>query len=202
MNRKGGGEYVYLIDSDDVAKPLAVEMNWNFLKDNPSYVLSVGNNEFIDSNSVPILCSENMLITNDKNQDVCKTFTDCSGVDHMGGDFGKYETFFFKGNHIPNGYLIRASMFKKIPKFTKEAPLEDYYLMLQLSKYGGFKYIDEILYSRRLHATNVSGNMEHMKDMANKTHEYEMDLIRKGNFSNDCLPEFLLFVAFLHQRYL
>ena len=32
----------------------------------------------------------------------------------------------------------------KIPKFTAKAPLEDWFMMLQLSKYTKFKYINKI----------------------------------------------------------
>ena len=44
------GEFVYLIASDDLAKPQAIEKEVSFLEKNPDYALVLGDNEFIDQN--------------------------------------------------------------------------------------------------------------------------------------------------------
>lgn len=196
------GKYIYIIDSDDAAKPKAIEENWKFLKDNPDYVLSVGDNEFIDANSVRIFCSKYNKISYKESKEFFGTFADQFGIRLLGKDaFGKYETLFTKGNHVPNGYLIRTDDLKKMPKFTKNAPMEDFYMMLQLAKCGKFKYIDEVLYLRRFHLTNVSKSASHMLEMTMKTFEYEVNLIRSGNFSENCSPDFLMYAAHLYQKF-
>ena len=43
------GEYIYLIASDDIAKPIAIEKELEFLSSAPEYALVVGDNEIIDS---------------------------------------------------------------------------------------------------------------------------------------------------------
>ena len=45
------GEYIYLIASDDLAKPNAIELQANFLLNNKEYGLVVGDNEIIDEKS-------------------------------------------------------------------------------------------------------------------------------------------------------
>ena len=44
------GKYVYLIASDDLAKPNAIQKELEFLENNPDYVLAVGDDEVIDKN--------------------------------------------------------------------------------------------------------------------------------------------------------
>lgn len=101
-------------------------------------------------------------------------------VDFNSPDFGNYSSF-LSGNYIPNGYLIRKTVLDKIPKFTQEAPLEDYFLHLQLSKYGKYKYIDKILFSYRWHGSNSVKNQEKMQQYTVKTLEYEYNFIQKSN---------------------
>ena len=43
------GNYLYIIASDDMAKPNAIEKGINFIEKNPDYALCVGDNEIIDS---------------------------------------------------------------------------------------------------------------------------------------------------------
>ena len=43
------GEFVYIIASDDLAKPNAIEKEVEFLANNEDYALVVGDNEIIDS---------------------------------------------------------------------------------------------------------------------------------------------------------
>ena len=74
-------------------------------------------------------------------------------------------------------------------------------MMLQLAKCGKFKYIDEVLYLRRFHLTNVSKSASHMLEMTMKTFEYEVNLIRSGNFSENCSPDFLMYAAHLYQKF-
>src|SRR5574344_1018426 len=45
------GEYIYLIASDDIAKPNAIEKEVEFLINNADYALCVGDNEIIDSDN-------------------------------------------------------------------------------------------------------------------------------------------------------
>ena len=45
------GDFIYLIASDDLAKPQAIEKEVEFLSKNPDYALCVGDNELIDANS-------------------------------------------------------------------------------------------------------------------------------------------------------
>ncbi|MBR6610981.1 MAG: glycosyltransferase [Campylobacter sp.] len=174
------GEFVYLIASDDKAKAQAIEKEVQFLQNNLDYVLVVGDNEFIDSSSKKIgwdkhRNSINLLMAE------YKTFGEYlqnsnADVNFSSSRFGIYETF-VKKNYIPNGYLIRKSALDQIGKFTPEAPLEDWWLHLQLSKVGKYKYIDEILFSYRWHDNNTAKRQDYMLTISYKTQLYEQALV-------------------------
>ena len=187
---KANGEFIYLIASDDISKPQAIEKEVGFLSQNPEYVLAVGNSEAINSDGKRIYFDKDGEITEDENLAVYKTTEFLQEIRHLdfkSENFGEYSTFLAVGNYLPNGYLVRKSAFDKCGNFTPEAPLEDYWEMLQLSKYGKFKYIDEILFSYRLHGANTVTQAKHMRQMARKTYSYEFEILKNIDFSK-CLP--------------
>ena len=175
------GEYIYMIASDDIAKPYAIEKEIKFLSSNPDYALVVGDNEIIDSESNRCYWDENSNNIYDKAKAKYLTFGDrlktWRDFDFTSEEFGMYHTL-YNGNYIPNGYLIRKSIFEKTGLFTTNAPLEDYWLMLQISKYAKMKYLDEILFSYRWHDNNSIKNREVALANDKKTREYEEIILR------------------------
>lgn len=170
------GEFVYIIASDDLAKPNAIEKEVEFLANNEDYALVVGDNEIIDSEGKRAYWDNNKALVYEEND--AKFLTNVAYLQRGKGFnfntemFGTYETI-YTANYIPNGYLIRKSIFDIIGEFTPEAPLEDFWLMLQISKYAKMKYIDEVLFSYRWHGSNQMNNIERMYSMTEKTMEYE-----------------------------
>lgn len=184
------GGYVYIIASDDIAKPDAIEKEYNFLSKNSDYALCVGDDEIIDSESKVCYWDCEQNIQYDKEKAKYLSFGDFLQKNHnfsfLSDKFGRYDELYL-GNHVINGYLIRKSIFDKIGQFTPDAPLEDYWLMLQISKYAKMKYLDEILFSYRWHNTNTVKNIEKMINLTNKTKEYEDCLLQNLDF-NTVLP--------------
>lgn len=183
------GEFVYIIASDDLAKPQAIEKEVKFLQDNPDYALAVGDNEYVDSMGKQIFRTPKAFTSNIKNakyKTVKEFLSSKLKIDFLSDDFGSYKTL-YKENYIPNGYLIRKNIFETIGNFTKNAPLEDFWLMLQISKYKKMKYIDEILFSYRIHDTNTIGNSTRMRELTTQTRNYEQKLLEKylTNHKND-----------------
>lgn len=166
------GDYIYIIASDDVAKPQAIEKLLQAIEPVDA-VLAVGNNEFIDAagkrigwdkkqNSVPLTKAK------------YKTFAEQLKISAKKDNFGTYREL-LKSNHIPNGYLIKAAALRKI-RFTPEAPLEDYFMNLQLAKIGKFVFVDEILLSYRWHAANTIKQTAKMLAFQMQTLRYEEKL--------------------------
>lgn len=183
------GEFVYIIASDDLAKPQAIEKEVKFLQNNPDYALAVGDNEYVDSMGKQIFRTQKAFTSNIKNakyKTVKEFLSSKLKIDFLSDDFGSYKTL-YKENYIPNGYLIRKNIFETIGNFTKNAPLEDFWLMLQISKYKKMKYIDEILFSYRIHDTNTISNSTRMRELTTQTRNYEQKLLEKylTNHKND-----------------
>ena len=183
------GEFVYIIASDDLAKPQAIEKEVKFLQNNPDYALAVGDNEYVDSMGKQIFRTQKAFTSNIKNakyKTVKEFLSSKLKIDFLSDDFGSYKTL-YKENYIPNGYLIRKNIFETIGNFTKNAPLEDFWLMLQISKYKKMIYIDEILFSYRIHDTNTIGNSTRMRELTTQTRNYEQKLLEKylTNHKND-----------------
>ena len=158
------GEFIYFIASDDISKPDSVETLVNFLIQNPDYSLAVGNNEIIDKDGRVCYWNKKRNIVYDKKRARSKTFVEYLKRHNNyfnDKEFGTYKTI-FRGNYIPNGYLVRKSIFDIIGLYPEGQFTDDYWLMLQVSKYSKMKYIDKILYSYRWHNENTIKNPEKM----------------------------------------
>ena len=182
MINLASGKYVYLIASDDVAKPQTIEAEVSFLENNPEYVLVVGDNEIIDANSNRVGWDENQKIVP---LDVCQYETFGAylqdlykDIDFHSAAFGAYENF-VKCNYVPNGFLFPLQELRKIGGYKEEAPLEDWYLHLQLSKVGKMKYMDEIFCAYRWHNNNTVKRTKYMNKIAYETLLYEKNLVKK-----------------------
>lgn len=174
------GEFVYIIASDDIAKPQAIEKEIDFLSKNPQYSFVVGDDEIIDKNGNICYWNERRECVYSLEQAKFKTFVEFLQVySNFFNDknFGKYSTI-FRGNYIPNGYLIRKSIYKLIGSYPEGQYLEDWWFMLQLSKYSKMKFLDEILFSYRWHDSNTIKNSETMKIAADNTLKLEKEILK------------------------
>ena len=185
---KATGKYICVLASDDAEKNIIIEHEVEFLETHPNYVLVTGNNEFIDADSKVVGCDEhcNPMPLNEAKY---KTFGEYlkakyNFVDFDSDAFGNYATL-AKTNYIPNGCMWRMSAIRQIGGFTKEAPLEDWYINMQLAKLGKMKYLNEVLFCYRQHGTNTFRKREYMREIAYKTRMYEKNLIN--------LPEYAQF---------
>lgn len=168
------GQFIQFLASDDKLSSDSVKILYDFLSISPDYALAVGKNEFIDSNSNICYWDASQNIVYDKQDAKYLSFTDLLSerVNLESEQFGSY-AYLLRANHVPNGYLIRKTIFDKIESYTPNAPLEDYWLMLQISKYAKLKYIDKTTFYYRWHMANTVKQHEKMKAIAKKTLQYE-----------------------------
>ena len=175
------GEYVFFTASDDVALPLLIEKEVEFLSKNEDYALVVADNAIIDSDSKRCYWLEKQQVTYNKTQAKYETFAryleDIRKFKFTDNEFGSYKNL-YKGNHIPNGFLVKKSIYKKTGLYKLEAPLEDWYMNLQISKYAKMKFIDEVLFYYRWHGNNTI--------VANKDKIIEYDKLTRA-FDNKIL---------------
>lgn len=178
------GEYVLIVASDDKLLPNAIEILHNFLSQNQDYSLAVGKNLIVDGEGKECYWDKNRENVYSKDEAAYLSFTDwlvddARHVDFHSDDFGSYESL-LKGNYVPNGYLIRKNIYEKIGRYTPAAPLEDWWLMLQVAKYAKLKYIDEPTFLYRWHGGNTMSNRERIKQIMRQTEKYELTLVEKS----------------------
>lgn len=101
-------------------------------------------------------------------------------VDFNSQEFGCYASFLHE-NYVPNGYLIRKNIIDKIECFNIKALLEDWYLMLQISKISKLKYINQLLFSYRWHDRNSIKNNEKTSNYVKKTFLCEINTVSAGS---------------------
>ncbi|WP_019002908.1 glycosyltransferase family 2 protein [Succinimonas amylolytica] len=193
------GDYIFIIASDDLAKPTLIEKEVSFLNNinNSEYSLVVFDNLIIDSNGVECYWGVGRKCVYSKEEASFLTFGDFlqqrRGFDFSSDLFGRYELL-HRGNHVPNGYLIRRSIFDIVGLFNKEAPLEDYYIMLQISKYALFKFFKEPLFCYRWHDSNTIKNHRRIREMDSRTRMVEKDILGSIDISDKrLLPNFVKF---------
>ena len=158
------GKYLYLIASDDMAKPRAIEILHKFLSENPDYILAVGDNEIINADSERVYWGKDRKIV-PENEALYKTFGEdmhLNEPDNKHPDFGNYADL-LRGNYVPNGYLYSRQAIIDAGKMNTKILLEDWYMHLQLAKLGKYKYIPEILFSYRWHESNTVSSSEYKK---------------------------------------
>ncbi len=183
------GKYISLLASDDKYKPEAIETLYEFLSQNLDYALAVGDNELINENGNRIFWDKNGKYTNlpDSFKTFAEFYQNKVNLDFSSSKFGTYEEF-YKYNYVPNGYLIRRNIFKKTGYYTKKAPLDDWYILLQISKYSKMKFINKILLEYRQHTTNTMINTHKIEEMTLKTRNYENEIIKTID-KNQLLPD-------------
>ena len=178
------GKYVFFIASDDVASHDAILLFVDYLENNSDYVLVVGENAIVDAYGKRCYWDKDRKNIYDPRNAVYMTFTDFLEVrskDRLdsfdSNNFGSYETLLL-GNYIPNGFLIRKCVLDRLVVCNDEVLLEDWFLVLQVAKYGKMKFLRRLTYYYRWHSRNTVKDAEKMQDLTKKTFTYEVMLLR------------------------
>ena len=174
--------FVYL-SSDDVISKELISTEVKYLLNDPTAVLVVPDSLFIDNKGNHLYCdvNRNFFKGSLPEGEYFRTFSTFYNFHRnnifKSSTFGSLETL-LQGNYIPNGYMIRSEKLAII-EFTKKSPLEDYYLMLNLSLSGHFIFINKPLFLYRIHDNNISKNIKRMKKITQITLYY---FLRKNFF--------------------
>lgn len=170
------GDVIADIASDDMYLPGAFSVLIKPLLEDDSVGLVVGQNEIMDSEGRQCYWDKDQNIYYDLNNghfEIFNKFLEKStGVIANSERFGKYATFLKSGNHIANGYLIRRHFLNKVIPFREDAPMEDFWLHLQLSKICKYRSIPVHTFRYRWHATNTIKSTR-VEEMAQATWHWE-----------------------------
>lgn len=177
---KAQGAYVLPIASDDELLPGAISAMVAKMEQTPEAGLVVGRNIIMDSEGKTCFWDEsrnNVYIPEKAKYLSFSDSMDATTYPTTHPKWGTYEAL-LQCNHIPNGYLIRKSILDQIPPFTKEAPLEDWWLMLQIAKISRIVSINKETFRYRWHAANTMKQKDKMRTYAQQTIEWEKKHIK------------------------
>jgi alpha-1,3-rhamnosyltransferase len=183
------GKFIYVIASDDSAEPDALKTLHEFISKNSDYGLVVGDNYIIDDYGERCFWNQKLENVYKKSDAKFLTFGEKlkdyrKDVDFNSEEFGSYKSL-LKGNYIPNGYLIRKEILDSIGGYSEAAPLEDYYMMMQISKISKMKFIDEPLFNYRWHSSNTIKQSEKIIKFTAKTLKLEEKYTGENGFENE-----------------
>jgi glycosyltransferase involved in cell wall biosynthesis len=143
-------ELVYMLDSDDVAVPHAIERLLPLLN-GPGVALAVGDNDYIDSAGSPV-----ELESSGRKFSTFVAFHTRDRQDFfLDRDFGSYPSL-IAGNYLPNGWLFRKKDFESAGGYDPALALDDWPLLLRLTKGYRIALAAEILARYRIHDGNMS----------------------------------------------
>lgn len=180
--KRSVGKYIFGLASDDIVHKDTIRNFYDFLESNDDYTLVVGENMLIDDRGKICYWTSNREITYNLEEASYISFSDYleknnkAKIAFDSNNFGNYETLIL-GNYIPNGYLVRSDIYKVIGSYLSDAPLEDYWLMLQISKYSKMKFLRQTTFYYRWHDTNSVKNISKMQDLTDRTMRYEYKLL-------------------------
>ena len=179
------GDVVAVIDSDDMYLPGAFQALIKPLLEDEVVGFVVGQNEIIDGEGRRCYWDKEQNAYYNFKNGLFETYNqfleDRTGIIADSVQFGQYESFIRKGNYIANGFLIRKSYYDKVLPYHKEAPVEDFWLHLQLSKICKYRSIDALTLCYRWHATNtMKRSAEKFARMGAMTYQWEYDNVLKS----------------------
>lgn len=179
------GEFIAMIASDDEYLPGAFSAMMGPMLNDASVGLVVGQNEMMDGEGRRCFWDEERNVVYDEEKATYTTFNEFlqmrTGVKEDSRDYGTYRAM-VRGNHIVNGFIVRMSVLDGIVPYCHEAPLEDWWLHMQLSKVARYKAVSTRTFRYRWHAANSIKQSKRMEVYAAKTlrHEYNQ-VLKSGN---------------------
>jgi glycosyltransferase involved in cell wall biosynthesis len=172
---KAKGKYIAFLDSDDLWKKEKLQIQVDFLVDNPEYKLVFSNVDVIDEEKKFLFKNKNLVPKHEK----------------------KLIKEFFMGNINMNTptILVDKNTFKKIGGFSEELlHREDHFFLMEIVNRFLFKHMEKSLVKRRIRENSLSTNLS--KDLKNpeKRLKYYEPFIKKSINKFDFLKKHEKFV--------
>ncbi|ACU02373.1 MULTISPECIES: glycosyltransferase family 2 protein [Pedobacter] len=133
--KEARGEYLAILDSDDIALPNRLELQYRFLQENPGYALCGGHGKVIDKDGK--LLDDNRLIVP-------------TGNEHI------KMTLLFINTYVNSTVMYKTTVLKELHGYKDFAPAEDYELFIRIAEKYPVDNLDEVLVKYRDHESNTS----------------------------------------------
>jgi len=175
------GRFLTSLASDDVLHSDFVQICYDFLSKNNDYGAVNVESDLIDEQSRTIYWNRYFKSVSSM-EAVYHTFGDFlrhihQHIDFKSDEFGRYESL-LRSNHIQHGLLSRRGLFEQADCFTEKAPLEDWFMVLQIAKQTKIRFIETPpLYHYRWHGHNAIKQHDLMRNFAERTLRHEAQLV-------------------------
>jgi glycosyltransferase involved in cell wall biosynthesis len=129
------GDYIAILDSDDVAVNNRLELQYAFFREHPDFALCGGHGVVIDAASNPVADNRFRM--------------------PLGPDNVKM-TLLFRNPFINSTVMYKTTVLRELNGYRHYAPAEDYELFTRISDRHPVSNLDAVLVKYRIHNTNTS----------------------------------------------
>ncbi|MBO7683621.1 MAG: glycosyltransferase [Kiritimatiellae bacterium] len=180
------GEFAGVLASDDMYLPGAFAALAGPLAADPSVGLVVGQNELVDAEGRRCYWDAGRNAVYDESKAAFRTLNEYMASERgVSGDspaFGTYAEL-LRTNHVANGALVRRACLAAIEPCSPRTPLEDWWIMLQLSKATRMKSVPAHTFAYRWHDSNTVRQSARMEEYFHRNLAAEEDLlVRTGDW--------------------
>jgi alpha-1,3-rhamnosyltransferase len=142
-------DLVYLLDSDDIAHPDAIDRLLSCMASS-DVALAVGDNEYIDADGRPVAMERG----HERYSTLLAYYTKPRADFSVEKDFGSYPSL-IQGNYVPNGWLLRRACVADVGGYVLDLALDDWPLLLRLAKKYRLCFAGAVLGKCRVHEKNT-----------------------------------------------
>lgn len=133
--KEARGEYIAVLDSDDVAYPRRLDLQYKFMQEHPDCVLCGGHGTVINKLGEPV--TDNRLIVPTGNDNIKMTLL-------------------FLNTYVNSTVMYKTSVLRELGGYKDFAPAEDYELFIRIADKYPVDNLDEVLVKYRDHESNTS----------------------------------------------
>lgn len=133
--KEAQGEYIAILDSDDIALPNRLELQYNFFQKYPGFALCGGHGTVIDKTGQHV--------------------EDSRFIVPIGADKIKM-TLLFQNTYINSTVMYKSAVLRELNGYQDYAPAEDYELFTRISDIYPVNNLDAVLVKYRIHDANTS----------------------------------------------
>ena len=150
------GEYIAILDSDDIAIKNRLELQYNFFQQHPEYALCGGHGIYINQLAQP---ADNSDLTVPTGAEKIKM------------------TLFFENTFVNSSVMFKTSIYQELNGYQEYAPAEDYELSIRIAEKYPVWNLDKILVKYRKHENNIS-------TLENETAKLKLKAIKRMQISS------------------
>lgn len=156
------GTYIAILDSDDIAYPNRLKLQYEFFKNHPEVALCGGHGKIINQHGMEV-GGEDLIVP--------------TGIDEVSA------TLLFFNAYVNSTVMYKTEVFKSLNGYQDYAPAEDYELFTRIAEHHAVGNLDEFLVRYRIHDNNTS--IVNQKSAVGKVKQIKCNQLKKLGLPTD-----------------